>query len=76
MNCKFEDLEGNVTWCKDRIYKKDIEYIRKDAIVDYLKNHVIPSEKETNRILNDDPYTKGKIRGYEDILNDIVNDLI
>ena len=22
-NCKFEDLEDNVTWCKDRIFSKD-----------------------------------------------------
>lgn len=29
-NCKFEDLEDNVTWCKDKIFKKDIEYIRAD----------------------------------------------
>lgn len=36
-NCKFEDLEDNVTWCKDRIFKKDIEYIRKDALLEWLK---------------------------------------
>ena len=35
-NCKFEDLENNVTWCKDRIYKKDIEYIRKDALLKWI----------------------------------------
>ena len=32
-NCKFEDLEDNITWCKDRIFPKDIEYIRTDAII-------------------------------------------
>lgn len=37
-NCKFEDLEDNVTWCKDLIYKKDIEYIRKDALLEWAKN--------------------------------------
>ena len=37
-NCKFEDLEDNVTWCKDRIYKKDIEYLRKDALLEWAKN--------------------------------------
>lgn len=37
-NCKFEDLEDNVTWCKDRIYKKDIEYISKDALLEWAKN--------------------------------------
>jgi len=33
-NCKFEDLEDNITWCKDRIFKKDIEYIRKDVFIE------------------------------------------
>ena len=32
-NCKFEDLEDNVTWCKDKIFKKDIEYTRTDAFI-------------------------------------------
>ena len=29
-NCKFEDLEDNVTWCKDKIFDKDIQYTRTD----------------------------------------------
>lgn len=33
-NCKFEDLEDNVTWCKDKIFDKDIEYIRTDAFIE------------------------------------------
>ena len=33
-NCKFEDLEDNVTWCKDRIFDKDIEYTRIDAFIE------------------------------------------
>lgn len=33
-NCKFEDLEDNITWCKDRIFPKDIEYIRTDAFME------------------------------------------
>ena len=32
-NCKFEDLEDNVTWCKDKIFDKDIEYVRTDVFV-------------------------------------------
>ena len=32
-NCKFEDLEDNVTWCKDKIFEKDIEYIRTDVFI-------------------------------------------
>jgi hypothetical protein len=42
-NCKFEDLEDNVTWCKDKIFKNDVEYVRKDAFIEnackWLKNH-------------------------------------
>ena len=41
-NCKFEDLEDNVTWCKDRIYKKDKQYIRKDALLELAKRDGIP----------------------------------
>lgn len=33
-NCKFEDLEDNVTWCKDEIFDKDIEYTRTDAFIE------------------------------------------
>ena len=33
-NCKFEDLEDNVTWCKEKIFDKDIEYVRTDAFIE------------------------------------------
>ena len=33
-NCKFKDLEDNVTWCKDKIFDKDIEYTRTDAFIE------------------------------------------
>ena len=33
-NCKFEDFENNITWCKDRIFPKDIEYIHTDAFIE------------------------------------------
>ena len=36
-NCKFEDLEDNVTWCKDKIFDKDVEYIRTDAFIKKAK---------------------------------------
>lgn len=32
-NCKFEDLE-NITWCKDKIFEKDVEYTRTDAFIE------------------------------------------
>lgn len=36
-NCKFEDLEDNVTWCKDKIFDKDVEYTRTDAFIKKVK---------------------------------------
>lgn len=33
-NWKFEDLEDNVTWCKDKIFDKDVEYTRTDAFIE------------------------------------------
>ena len=33
-DCKFEDLEDNVTWCKDKIFDKDVEYTRTDAFIE------------------------------------------
>ena len=42
VTCKFEDLEG-VTWNKDRIFPKDVEYIRTDAFIEkacsWLRTH-------------------------------------
>ena len=35
-DCKFSDLEDNVTWCKDRIFDKDIEYIRTDVFIEKI----------------------------------------
>ena len=33
-NCKFEDLEDNATWCMDKIFDKDIEYVRADVFIE------------------------------------------
>ena len=40
-NCKFEDLEDNVTWCKDKIFDKDIEYTRTDAFIKKARKYFI-----------------------------------
>ena len=43
-NCKFEDLEGDVTWSKDKIFDKDVEYTRTDDFVEaaceWLENNL------------------------------------
>lgn len=43
-NCKFEDLEDNATWCKDKIFEKDVEYTRTDAFIEkaceWLKENI------------------------------------
>ena len=33
-NCKFRDLEDNATWCMDKIFDKDIEYVKADVFID------------------------------------------
>lgn len=52
-NCKFEDLEYNVTWCRDKIFKKDFEYTRTDAFIEkactWLRES-ITNNTELNRI--------------------------
>ena len=54
-NCKFEDLEDNVTWCKDEIFDKDIEYTRTDAFIEkacvWIKES-ITNNPECNRIIS------------------------
>jgi hypothetical protein len=39
-NCKFEDLEDNVTWCKDKIFDKDVEYIRTDFFIEKAEEYI------------------------------------
>ena len=35
--CKFKELEDNVTWCPDRIFERDVEYIRKDYLLELIE---------------------------------------
>ena len=50
-NCKFEDLEDNVTWCKDKIFDKDVEYVRTDAFIEkaskWMKQNVVDYLSDT-----------------------------
>lgn len=50
-NCKFEDLEDNATWCKDRIFPKDIEYTRTDAFIEKAQLFLIDKLKEIHHFL-------------------------
>ena len=54
-SCKFEDFEDNITWCKDRIFPKDIEYTRTDAFIEkaceWIKES-ITNNSECNRIIS------------------------
>lgn len=36
-SCQFQEL-SEVTWSEDRIYEKDIEYIRKDSLLEWAKD--------------------------------------
>ena len=35
-SCKFDDLE-EVTWAEEKVWEKDIPYIRKEAILEWAK---------------------------------------
>ena len=64
-NCKFEDLEDNVTWCKDKIFDKDIEYTRTDAFIEKAKefiwSHTEGSDYHINYILKEfENFMKGE----------------
>ncbi len=54
-NCKFEDFEDNVTWCKDKIFDKDIEYTRTDAFIekacDYINCNLALLDAENNNCM-------------------------
>ena len=49
-SCEFSNLEGNVTWCIDKIFEKDIVYIRKDALLEWAKTN----KEKCGTILEDD----------------------
>ena len=68
-NCKFEDLEENVTHCKDKIFDNDIEYTRTDAFIGkacvYLEQSVkiilCGDKKDTDKFIEDfKNYMKGE----------------
>ena len=48
-SCKFDDLE-EVTWSEEKVWEKDIPYIRKDALTEYISERkkyyrgLIPAE--------------------------------
>lgn len=62
-NCKFEDLEDNVTWCKDRIYKKDVAYIRKDSLLKWAK------EKNKRIDTDEGDYSLGYVSAMIDLID-------
>ena len=39
-NRKLKELEDNVTWCKDEIFDKDIEYTRTDAFIEKAETYL------------------------------------
>lgn len=65
-NCKFEDLEDNVTWCKDKIFDNDIEYTRSDAFVEradkFISSFFHPDDTELKKGILDEfhKYMKGE----------------
>jgi hypothetical protein len=47
-DCKFEDLEDNVTWCVDRIFPKDVEYTRTDAFIEKATEFILKYASNSN----------------------------
>ena len=80
-NCKFEDLEDNVTWCKDKIFDNDIEYTRTDAFIrkieDYLKSQLYDYLKsqlyDWVSITNPDQRSCANVISKEDFIEDFKN---
>ena len=60
-NCQFQNL-AEVTWSEDRIYKKDVEYIRKDALLEWLDGK-----------MTIEGATEGFVGGYDSALKDVIN---
>lgn len=46
-DCKFKDLEDNVTWCLDRIFERDVEYVRKDYLLKFVNKKL---QESTDRL--------------------------
>ena len=55
-NCKFEDLEDDVTWSKDKIFGKDVEYTRTDALIKKAEKWL--NENQKGWILTDEDITE------------------
>ena len=36
--CTWGEIRDNVTWSEDKIFDRDTEYIRKETVLDILKN--------------------------------------
>lgn len=43
-SCQFQDL-AEVSWCEDKIFDTDKEYIRKDKILEVLESFSNPTTK-------------------------------
>ena len=63
-NCKFEDLEDNITWCKDKIFKNDIEYVRKDAFIKKACDYLMEYEFNDSLTIADRRTRVDKFRKY------------
>ncbi len=71
-NCEFAKLleGGEVTWSEDRIYEKDVEYIRKDFLMERLAR-----AKELRERHSSNPNTLREYIAPIEALMDIINSL-
>ena len=70
-SCKFEDLEDNVTWSRDPIFKKDVEYVRTDAFIvracEWIKENITNNPNANSVLVRNGCVTLGMI--IEDFKN-------
>ena len=61
-NCFFKELEDNITWSKDRIFLRDIEYICTDAFVekawDWIEDNILSSNQQDKTLLYYEQFKK------------------
>ena len=72
-NCKFEEMEDNVTWCKDKIFDKDIEYTRTDAFIRKIEDYLKSQLYDWVSITNTDQSSCANVISKEDFIEDFRN---
>ena len=60
--CRFVEL-GEVTWSEEKIFDKDVEYIRKEALLGWAKENLLECE------VSNDEADYGRIDAYKKLID-------